>query len=408
MQLLYVTTPRRHERPVLSASGKANPFKTGISFDLIVGGPPNKDTCKAHCEHCFFRIGANLPGAALDTGKNINERIAKEKEVISDLRAQGYSVTPYIADTFAWGGKYLESGMLQGNALYSADELSTTGVAWTSGLTLLNNNKDRLLDLAWENNLRLVGLSSYGIDDGEAPLKGVVKPSMVRKAVKNIQDYNCTHPEKKLDLSISFPIGAHNIHLIRDYIVYAALIGADYIRLNRLIDFSRDGRFRHLVLSSEQRRIFFMEMRKIEQERFDSIIKSVSMKKPYLDSAHEPNPNIKIMISTDFGFDGEEALERPEPINRCRGGISLFAILSNSIYACLELAATGLVIGKLVLEDRTKIEAEYETTITSDKAKIHTPVFDVERVRLMHDLLDSSEYRGCFADFNVMSSDKMR
>lgn len=400
MQLICKTAPRAGDRLALSPAGKANP-KAGISFDLAVGGSPGANTCKAKCEQCFLRIGPGPTHSAWGAKKSIDEKIAAEKVLINDLSAQGYSICPVIPDTFSWNGKYLESGMLYQNALYGADELATTGVAWTSGLTLLNSDRDRLLGLAYDNNLRLIGISSHGAEDGETPLKGVVKPSIVRRVLKNIREYNRAHPDKKFEISLGFTIGAHNVARVRDYVAYAAMLGADYVRLNRLLDVSGASGLTHLVLSKEQSRAFFMQMHEIEQNNFDWLAKSATALRAYQDQAQFPNPDIKVVISTDFGFDGEEALEKPEPINRCSGGASHFGIFSNSIYACLELIATGFRIGALVLEDRAKVEREIGASIASGRPRIHTPVFDVEMVRQMQKIMDAGDYNGCLAHSQV-------
>ncbi|NVO09773.1 MAG: hypothetical protein HXX16_07425 [Bacteroidales bacterium] len=404
MQLIYKTSLHPNEPLSIYPNGKVNLSKTNVSFDLSIGGLPGKNTCKARCEQCFLAIDLGSNGKK-DSKRNINDRISKEKVILQDLKQQGYSVCPIIPDSFAWDGKYLESGILYQNTLYGADELSATGIAWTSGLTLLGDDKNRLLELAYDNNLRLIGISSHDIEDGETPLKGVVKPSVVRKVLKNIHEYNHTHPEKKLEISLGFTIGTHNLLRIWEYVAYAAAVGADYVRFNRLLDVSCNDHFSDLVLTAEETRIFFMEMHEIEQTSFDVLTKLVQMKKEFI--SPEMNPNINVVISNDFGFKGEALLGKSGLINRCAGGTSHFGILANTIYPCVELVKTGFKIGELVLEDRAKVEGELGVSIGADKQKVYTPVFDVEMVERMQKVLNASEYNGCLAHSHLMYVDKV-
>jgi|SRR3989338_4507014 len=147
MRVLYRTTPKHYE-PAFIDGQLAYPSR--ITFPFFVGGVPGKDTCQAKCNYCFIPFDSR--GNKPHQWTNIEEKIRLEETQMSDLRSQGFNVVAMIPDSFAWNGKYLESGILNHNQLYDQDELSDMGVAWTSGKPLLKGDAERLLYLAWENN----------------------------------------------------------------------------------------------------------------------------------------------------------------------------------------------------------------------------------------------------------------
>ena len=179
MRVLYRTTPTHYEGGV--ENGKIiDPTKITLAF--IIGGTPGRNTCKAKCEYCF--IPTALTYSSSHNAENLQEKIQLESRQIVDLRLQGYNVVPMVPDTFAWNGAYLKSDLLFQNPLYDQDELEGEGIAWTSGMPLLKSNDPyNLLRLAYQNNLKVLAITSHGIKDGEIPLRGVIQPTRVRQVL---------------------------------------------------------------------------------------------------------------------------------------------------------------------------------------------------------------------------------
>lgn len=388
MRVLYRTTPKYYEPAFID--GQLT-YPSRITFPFFVGGTPGKDTCQAKCNYCFIPL--NSRGSEPHTWKNIDEKIRLEKTQMDDLRFQGFNVVAMIPDSFAWNGKYLESGILNHNQLYDQDELSDMGVAWTSGKPLLKGDAERLLYLAWENDLRLIAATSHGLVDGEAPIKGITQPPIVREFVRLMHAYNKENPERHFKLSLGFPIGTHNIDRLNDYVVYSALLGVDYLRFNRLIDLSNDNRFAHLMLSSTQNRHFFERMKEIQEKNISELLTSASTNVLAYQRHSKVNPDISIMVSTDFGFEGEDVVRLSNPINRCPGGTNLFAIFYELIYPCNELFE--FPVGNLSLKGKSYLELQLGIEIPSDRDTIYSPEFNAERIRKLESIVLNHEHKGC-------------
>ena len=388
MRIQYRTTPKYYE-PAFKDGKLIHPSR--INFPLYVGGTSGKNTCQAKCDYCF--IPFNSRGREPHTWENIDEKIRLEKTQIDDLRLQGFNVVAMIPDSFAWGGKYLESRILYHNQLYDQYELSDMGVAWTSGKPLLKGDSERLLYLAWENNLRLVAATSHGLVDGEAPIKGIAQPSEVRKFLKLMHNYNKKNSERQFKLSLGFPIGSHNLNRINDYIVYSALLGVDYLRFNRLIDLSPNNCFSHLMLSPSENRQFFERIQEVSEKSISELLSNASNDVLAYQGNSKLNPDISIMISTDFGFEGEEVVGLEKPINRCPGGTNLFAIFYDVIYPCNELFE--FPVGNLLLKEKSNVESQLGFEILSHKDAIYSPEFNVETIKKLEDIVSSQKHKGC-------------
>ncbi|MFH0870468.1 MAG: hypothetical protein V1866_05435 [archaeon] len=388
MKVLYRTTTKQYE-PAFSQGRLVHPSK--VTFPFLVGGVPGKYTCKAKCDYCF--IPFHSKGKEPHQWSNIEGKIRLEKTQIDDLKSQGFNVVAMIPDSFAWNGKYLESGILYHNRLYDQDELSHMGVAWTSGVPLLKGDAGRLLHLAWKNNIRLVAATSHGITDGEIPIKGVAQPSVVREFVGLMHDYNRKNPGEAFKISLGFPIGAHNLDRLQDYIAYSSFLGVDYIRFNRLLDLSKDDRFAGLILSQRGNAMFFEKMREFQKQNIADILSVASKAVLKHEGFARLNPDISIMVSTDFGFDGEETLELDEPINRCPGGTNLFAIFYELIYPCNELF--DFPVGILTLKEKSAIESMLGVHIATDRNLIHSPEFDNEKIKMLESIVCDPRYKGC-------------
>lgn len=400
MRVLYRTTPKYYE-PAFKDGKLINPSNVNLPF--FVGGVPGKNTCKARCEYCFIPFTSR--GHEPHDLSNLDEKIELERAQIEDLQVQGFNVTVMIPDTFAWNGKYLESGILNRNKLYDQDELLDVGICWTSGLPLLKGDPDRLLSLAYQNDLRIVSTTSHGIQDEEIPIRGTVPPSTVRLFVKLMHEYNKNNPEKSFKLSLSFPIGTHNLSRLEDYIVYAAFLGADYIRFNRLIDLSSDNHFSHLMLTPEGNREFFLKIKEIESRDFSQLYNQASLEVMAYKVVSKPNIDIAIMVSTDFGFEGEELLSLSEPINRCSGGTNLFAVFFNQLYPCNELFEFS--VGKLLIKRKEQIGLAYSREIKSDKDFLYTPEFDEGKILKLEKIVMSQHHRGCIGHTIKMENIKL-
>lgn len=292
-----------------------------------------------------------------------------------------------------WGGKYLESKILYHNQLYDQDELSDIGVAWTSGKPLLKGDSKRLLYLAWENNLRLVATTSHGLVDGEAPIKGIAQPSVVRNFLKLMHDYNNENPERNFKLSLGFPIGSHNLNRIDNYVVYSALLGVDYLRFNRLIDLSQNNCFSHLMLSPSENRQFFEKIQEVSEKSISELLSNASSDVLAYQRNSKLNPDISIMVSTDFGFEGEEVIGLEKPINRCPGGTNLFAIFYDVIYPCNELFE--FPVGNLLLKEKPDVESQLGFEIPSNKDIIYYPEFNAETIKRLEEIVLSQKHKGC-------------
>lgn len=388
MRILYRPTPEYYE-PAFKNGKLISPSKVSLPF--FVGGVPGKNTCKARCDYCFIPFTSK--GHELHNQSNLDRKIELEKRQIKDLQAQGFGVTVMIPDSFAWDGKYLKSGILYHNKLYDQDEVSEVGIGWTSGLPLLKGNSDKLLSLAYKNNLRIIAATSHGIQDGEIPICGTVPPSIVRSFITLMHDYNNRHPEESFKLSLGFPLGPHNLARIKDYIVYAALLGVDYIRFNRLLDLSDDNHFAHLMLMPEKNIEFFVRMKEIENKSFTQLYNQASNDAISYHRFGKPNPDPSIMVSTDFGFEGEKVLSLGKPINRCPGGTNLFAVFFNQLYPCNELF--DFSVGELITKEKKQIELTYAIDIKSEMDSLYTPQFDEEKIKKLEELVMSPEHKGC-------------
>ncbi len=136
MKIAYRRTLIRHEGGTKDGA-IVDPSKITLAF--VIGGTPGRHTCRATCDCCFlpFSLGDS---AQPYTRATVEAHMDMEASQISDLRAQGFKVTPMIPDTFSWDGKYLERELLHHNTLYDQDEITDAAIAWTSGVPLLSPN----------------------------------------------------------------------------------------------------------------------------------------------------------------------------------------------------------------------------------------------------------------------------
>lgn len=282
------------------------------SFSFWFEGPGSA-TCRASCEHCFLHTSKTSP-TPLETCF----------EQYNDLVARSYVVIPKTPDTFSRDGKYLRMGILNDNHLYAQEGIKHCGVAWTNGLPLLLGDGHQLLSLARDNNLNIISFSGYAL---HGLVKGAAPPSITEAAIQLVKDWNGQQPpERRFQTSLTFTISQFNrdADSVRGYIEYCRKLNIDYIRLNRFIDCTRDGKFRNLIISDEETAQFFADI------------------VPVLESYDSP----KVMISNDFGFSGIEAIGGHKGLNDCAGGTGSFAIFNSLVYPCEEVLTRP--IGELV------------------------------------------------------------
>lgn len=283
------------------------------SFSFYFEGPGSA-TCQAACEHCFLHRTKSNHTTPLETCF----------EQFDDLIARSYTIVPKVPDTFSRDGEYLRRGILSNNYLYAQEELKDCGVAWTNGLPLLRGDGDRLLDLAHDCNLSIIALTGYAL---VGLVKGVVPASVTEDTIRLVQGWNRLHPpEHHFKISLTFTIGHLNKtpDLVRSYIEYARKFRADFIRFNRFIDCTEDRRFQNLIMSDEETAQFFADIA------------------PVLDSYDSPT----VMVSSDFGFAGIEAIGGHKGLNDCAGGTGSFAIFNSLVFPCDEILTKP--IGELV------------------------------------------------------------
>jgi hypothetical protein len=282
------------------------------SFSFYFEGPSSA-TCQGTCEHCYLRRAAGNQTPLKTCFKQYD-----------DLIARSYTIVPKVPDTFSREGEYLRRGILNNNHLYAQEKVKDCGVAWTSGFPLLRGNGDYLLNLAHDCNLSIVALTGHALF---GLIKGVIPASVTEATIRLVQDWNRRHPiEHNFKISITFTISHLNkdLNSIRSYIEYARTFEVDSIRFNRFIDSTEDQRFQHLIMSQEETVQFFADIAPI-LACYDSPI---------------------VMVSSDFGFAGIEAIGGHKGQNDCAGGTGSFAIFNSLVFPCDEILTKP--IGKLV------------------------------------------------------------
>lgn len=326
-------------------------FPDKLCLVICIGGSPGRNTCQASCSHCFLR---HTPK---DTYGGISS-IEKEKRLLQCLEEKGHYVIPMIADTFSWNGRYLEEGVLCNTPLYDDQQtLEHEGIAWTSGVPLVNMDEDersRLLTLAKRTGHTIISLTVPELPFSPTPFSGTPSYSVVSQAIHNVKTYNEKNRKGSFKICLTFTIGTYNIDHIRDFIEFGELNHVNYVRFNRFINFSADGRLRTLMLTERDNLRFFSLLKELESTLPDSYP--------------------EVLISTDFGCKG--APDIGVPINQCPGGRGLFGIRNGKVYPCNECFQYPIGDVKDVHE---------EAIVT----------FREERMIVLRELITADDFDGC-------------
>ena len=368
---LHVRTERAPER---QRRARSVPEPASTRLVVLRGGRPSAHTCEAACRCCFL-VTSSHRWRAVDE-HTIDARIADEAERIEGLLAAGYSVEPVVADVFSWGGRYLDSPILRGAAIYEQRGLEGTSIAWTSGRPLLGPAAPDLLSRARRAGFRVVALTSHGTGDDDPRPQGAVKPSEVRRVVRTIHTWNRDN-DGQFRISITFPIGRHNAHRVDELAGYAALLGARYVRFNRLLDLTLDRSLAGWVLDVSETQQVLLRLGKLEGRPVESLRAAAHPAFPDEESASVPDVcELGVMLSPDWGQDEAGCLGHGRGVNHCPGGQSMFGVIEDDIYPCSELLHRP--IGRL--ESRGgRIEVS----------------FDEESLAQLGELTRWSGYRGC-------------
>lgn len=317
---------------------------------FYIGGNSGKTSCLAACQHCF------VPRNAFSLSPD------EAKSRITFLEANGYSIVPMIPDTFADSGNYLRSGILKSNRLYDQDIVRDIGIAWTSGKPLLQENWFNLLRLASLNELNIISLTCNIMNDEEPSIHGSLSASDLSVCVERIFEYNVkVNSKDKLRLCLTHTISNHNRHSRALFSFYerASELGAHFVRLNRLIDFSDDNNLGSLVMSNEETQVFFETLVNLE------VPKTIA---------------IPTLVSSDLGVSGAEQMGIHNA-RGCPGGIGLFAVLDNCVYPCVEYLKEPVgIINWSLIEDSSTDKDDFinwdRNQLDRLRAKSQSSVYD--------------------------------
>ncbi len=305
-----------------------------------------ENKCLARCEHCFLRNNKLIS----DFSQEINEAV----KVINLLKASGYSVSPIVSDSFSNNGEYIRNKVFRSLFNGSYD------MVWTSGLPIVNDTDMKMLDMVNLYKIKMIGMTSHGIEDAESPMRGLIQPSIVKKAVLRIHKFNEIN-NCNLKARLTFTIGKWNLQhsQIEKYFDYCEELGISTIRFNEFFD--TQGKYPEYVLDKDDR------------------IKAYKYMKTIYDSK---DYKLNLSVCEDFGVAGIKVMNFPKEIGSCPAGESLFGVVYPNIYACPVLLRNK--VGKI------------------DKSgKLH---WDRDRLRIIKDSKTDQEFTGCFAASYMHSS----
>jgi len=340
----------------------ASPGRPCLAF--YIGCRSGATTCRSNCEHCF------IP----PEGPWLSPAEAKCR--IGILRTAGYPVVPMIPDTFADNGSYLRSGILFRNKLYDQNEVKDEGVAWTSGIPLLQENWSDLLHLASDNELQILTFTCPSLSVGRAAVKGGMSERALAECLQRVQAYNDKQPPaRRFLICLTLTIAKYNCNheALFDFYTFASEHSADLVRLNRLIDFSTGRTFERLVLTAEDTSTFFKVL-----DKFDVPAKLA----------------IPTLISSDFGASAGTAISGLH-LCGCTGGIQMFAVLGEGVYPCVEYLRDPV--------GRIDWEVSKELSPAIDPVRWHS-----ERLSALREVATQPGYDGCIGHALTCGRDHAR
>lgn len=295
-----------------------------------------KNTCKANCEHCYFK---NRPVNKIP--------VDKAAAITANLRKQGYKIGMTPADNFSDEALRETAG--------SAFRLKEVGqLAWTSGATLVGDDYEQRLNRAWDIGFRSIVISAHEAAGTFVPIKGVTKAETIDKAFDNIITWNNSNGamDKHFALSTTFTIRNDNCDrdTMQQMVAWGVNKGIELVRFNCFANF----------LNLPQHKQF--EMTKNDIVKFYGILSG--LQKEFIDTP------TKLGISEDWGDAGIEQIYDdlpPEWQDRkngwCRAGYRLFAMMQ----VADEIVITGCVdkwdpiMGKIIGNGEDyRIEWDYD------------------------------------------------
>jgi len=271
--------------------------RDAVEFYYHIDTRTGQRTCQALCEDCYFK-NTEVVG--------FKQELAEAQAVIRNLRSTGFNVTPIVSDTFGEDGAYLRSEVFNNHTFFLGS------MAWSSGVPLITGDHRDLLRLLVKNGISLVAMTSHGTSDEESPLRGVPKPSLVRKAVALIKSFN-RECSASIQTSLIFTIGKWNCNrvAIARYFEYCEELGVDILRINQFLDWS--SAYPHLALAREDVVETYRTLKEVNDRH---------------------RGNVRLSVSEDFGRWGVEAMGFPEGVGDCLAGEHLFGVVYPRVFVC--------------------------------------------------------------------------
>lgn len=376
-----------------------------ITFYLDLNTRVGKNTCRQTCEHCFF--------IRLDAARNRTMDLVEGRELMKQLRAQGYKVFANIADTFGLDGEFMRIFSDRGGATpvhdyrTGLDRVPTKsmekGEIWTSGAHLLGDDWQELLVMAVEHDYGTVTITFHGVPDENLvlrpretyPIRGVFLGQDTETVIRRVHQFNEAmlagkvarrgmRPGEQVEplrINLGVTIGAHNHgrEMLVRYVRYFDALGVNQVRFNRFA--VHNGRLPELALGEEQVREFYRDLKWV----------------------HENVPlELQLAVSEDFGTAGIEVMGFPEHTGWCRAGHQFFTIVGDrvtlldetdtvtrerigTISGCAELHDPGM--GQVV-----RVTDKYNSDITYHVEFWPDAIASLQRMRA-----DGSIRDGCWA-----------
>ena len=307
-----------------------------IELYYFVDTTVKKETCMARCAHCYLETN--------DAVRNFKQDLVKATTVVGNLRAQGYKVSPLVSDSFSYGGEYLRSPLFQNPTVTAEQNQCQPGGTprdkfhvnrlWTSGMPLVKGDYVELLKLAAKLEPVTITLTSHEIEDQTSPFRGIVQPSIVRKAVQNIQRYNREYGQQ-IKVGLEFTIGKWNCTRdhVRSYVDYCENLGVDIIRMNSFTDI--DGGLSQLRMDANDT----VAVYKISKKIGSSL-----------------EGRLKMSVGEQFGLAGIEEMGFPETVGDCPAGETFFSVVYPNVFACCGLFK--LKVGYISVEDKLVLDQD--------------------------------------------------
>jgi hypothetical protein len=313
-----------------------------------------RDTCKAHCEHCYFE---NRPPFHVPP--------AKANAITAALRKQGFNVGMAPADSFS--EEALEVG-----ANGSAFGLKEIGLsAWSSGVPLFLPGWEHRLDRAWELGFRSIIISAHEAAGTLVPIRGVTRGRVIQQAISNINAWNSKRLPGRFALATTFTIRPDNckIELLRKMVDWGLRNKIDVVRFNCFANFRKEQRLEQF------------EMKRDDIVRFFGLLAELCQK--YADSP------VQLGISEDFGDAGiEQVYEWLPPVWQtrtvgwCRAGYRLFSMVGQGD----EVIVVGCV---------DKWEPELGRVVPDDKLG-YVIKWDYDRIEAIRSAVVNQEVYACW------------